>query len=207
MKKCSLAALVSIFVFIFVFIIPNSVFPNQFGLKVGVNFAEESPFELNLGEDPGIEPRLTAGVFYRFDLSKRLSIQPEVFFSRISAKILYKESGYDYDWEVDLTVIEIPVLLKYKILTRGKILPRVYLGPSYVIKTSARSVITQFGHAEDHFPESFEGKHFEFQFGGSVEFRTGAGSLIFDARYIMGEDALSDTKVNSFTILLGYGFK
>jgi hypothetical protein len=89
---------------------------NDIGFKVGYQHFE------------GIK----AGIFYTFDLSDTVAIQPEVYYTQ--RKYDYGPiscSGYDMVGEMlydTVRFIEVPVLLKYKVKLRGDFKPVFFSG-------------------------------------------------------------------------------
>jgi hypothetical protein len=96
----------------------STAWANEIGLKLGYQHSE------------GIK----AGIFYAFDLSDTVAIQPEVYYSQRKYEYgpLYWY-GYDMVGETfydTVRFIEVPVLLKYKMKLRGDFKP-VFFGGGY----------------------------------------------------------------------------
>ncbi len=216
MRKFSVIFLIMVFGLVFT----QDVYPDGFGIKGGVNFARLA----NLEEDEfdyGTKTGLIFGAFYRFDLGDRFAIQPEICFSMKGAKAEGEESAYgipySYDIRVKLNYLEIPVLLKYKFHTQGKLKPSLFAGPYVGFNTSAKmftrvEVIGIKETEEEDVADEVRNTDFGLIVGASLDYDIGHSIIIIEVRYSMGltripEDPdASDAKNSVFTLMLGYAF-
>lgn len=101
------------------------------GLKVGLN---ASSFQLSdnvatgLAADPRFQP--AGGVFFNLPISKKFSVQPELLYSVMGARL--KNAGNDIN--VGLGYASVPVQLKYKVTDNFNFL----LGPQLDVLVNAR---------------------------------------------------------------------
>jgi hypothetical protein len=221
MKKLSVICLVIVFGLVF----SQNVYPNGYGIKAGVNFADisnlENPFLEMLGIKFGTKIGVIAGAFYRIDLTNSFAIQPEVYYSQKGTRASGKGSIYDvpysYDFSLRLDYIEIPLLMKYRIPTRGKFTPGIFAGPYVAFKVSAKAALTVesegMKQTQEVDIEDVKKMDFGLAFGANLDFDIGHSSIIIDIRYSLGLSKISeyeddpDMKNSAFTLMLGYAFK
>jgi hypothetical protein len=231
MKKFSFIVLAIVFGLVFV----PGVYPNDYGIKVGANFA-------NINEEGGfygfeIKTGFIVGGFYRFDLKGNLSIQPEVYFSMKGTKAAGEQTQFHYgedytqisrstwDFSMKLNYLEVPVLLKFRFPSKRKFKPNVFLGPYAAFKLSAEVTGTlifelteEYGgevHTESRdytggLINHKRGIDFGIVIGAGFDIGMGSGSLVIDARYTLGlsniDKALPGENNSVFTLMLGYSF-
>lgn len=216
-----------IFVVMIIFVttlFSQGMYAGGFGIKGGLNFAKISNLqdeELDwLGIEFGAKTGAMFGMFYRFDVGKSFAIQPEVYYSRkgtqASGQIVYLGIPITYDVAIKIDYLEIPVLFKYKIRSKGKFLPALFAGPYIAFKTlgEGSATIKALGleESEDLELEGLKSTDFGLTFGGSLGYDIGHSSIIIDIRYSLGLSKLStyeddpDMKNSAFSILLGYAF-
>lgn len=232
MKRFSVMALV----IVFGLVLTQDLHPKRFGIKSGANFANVYNVEDALDYETKIG--FIVGGFYRFDLNNHLAIQPEAYFSMKGTNGGGTET-YDYfggtitetyDYTFKLNYLEIPVLLKYKIPTSGKLKPSLFLGPCVAFKLSAR-LIGSYKYEETYvypgdsgyysYEENFdeevdavERTDFGLVIGAGLDIEMGSGSLLIEARYNLGLSGLSKfadasdpgAKNAVFTLMLGIAF-
>jgi len=132
---------------------------------------------------------IKAGIFYTFDLSETVAIQPEVYYSQRKYKYdpIYW-SGYDmrgegfYDM---LRFIEVPVLLKYRVKLRDNFKP-VFFGGGYASFRLSRGT---FIRPPDFFSQScrrYADVDGGFVVGGGFEHSEGKVEYHFDIRANFG---------------------
>ena len=233
MKRFSVMILVMVLGLVFTW----DLHPKRFGIKSGANFANVYNVEDSL--DYKTRTGFIVGAFYRFDLNNHLAIQPEAYFSMKGTKVgsveTYNYLGGTvteiYDYTFKLNYLEIPVLLKYKIQTRGKLKPSLFLGPCMAFKVSARltgsykyeenyAYLGESGYvsyAADIDEELDEVKTTDFGLiiGAGLDIEMGSSSLVIEARYNWGLTGLSKfadasdpgAKNAAFTLMMGIAFK
>lgn len=203
-----------------------------FGIKGGVNFTDVSSIrvvDIPLDYYFGTKTGLIIGAFYRFDLGKRFAIQPEVYYSMKGTKASGEETIINmllsYDIRVKLSYLEIPVLIKYKVPAKGKIKPTIFVGPFLGFIWDAKLVgreefAGQQATVEIDIGDFLKGAvDLGITFGAGLDFDTGHGSIILDARCSLGltytfEDVYLYSKLwagqarnSTFSLMLGYAFK
>jgi hypothetical protein len=221
MKKLSVICLVLVFGFVF----SQNVYPDGYGIKAGVNFADlsnsQNPILEMFGIRFGTKIGIIAGAFYRIDLTDSFAIQPELYYSQKGTKASGEGSlygaPYSYDFSFRLDYIEIPILMKYRIPTRGKFTPSIFAGPYVAFKASAKAVLTvESGgvkQTQEVDIEKVKTMDFGLAVGANLDFDIGHSSIIFDIRYSVGLLKISEyendpeMKNSAFTLMLGYAFK
>ena len=130
--------------------------PIRLGLRGGLNIATMGG-DATEGSDISTRTGFMFGGFGIIDVSDVISIQPELRFSTKGAKQTYNASDFlslgvaqDFEEKVKLTYLEVPVLVKFRIPTQGKIKPNVVIGPSIQFNLSAKD--------EETFDDTFLGK-------------------------------------------------
>ena len=195
-----------------------------FGIKGGVNFSRIS--FINEFEKKG----LIIGGFFRFDLSERISIQPEIFYSMKGISSSWKDSFsghvFKYKSALELDYLEVPVLLKLKMSKKGKFKPSIFVGPYIAFRITAKSVwevveeatgeiVEDESRVED--VEGLKGIEFGITLGLSLDIEISSGCIILDARYTMGissiykyisdDEPVVSIKNYVISLMIGYAFK
>ena len=233
MKRLSVMVLVMVLGLVFT----QDLHPKGFGIKSGANFANVYNVEDSL--DYKTKTGFIVGGFYRFDLNNHLAIQPEAYFSMKGSRAVGEDtySYYDstvttaYDYTLKLNYLEIPVLLKYKIPSGGKVKPNLFIGPSVAFKLSARltgsykyqetyassdySGYYSYATSIDEEVDAVERTDFGLVFGAGLDIEMGSSSLVIEARYNLGLTGLSKfadasdpgAKNAAFTLMMGIAFK
>lgn len=158
------------------------------GIKGGLNFAKLD-YDLD-GVDPKSKTGFHVGVFADISLAG-IGIMPEAYIS-------FQGSEFDGGGELDLTYIQVPILLKKSF---AKVL-NIHLGPQFGILTTA----------EDEDGEDVK----EFLKGSDLSLAVGAGldlpiGLSAGLRYVYGlsdiNDSPADVKIQGRTIQLYASYK
>jgi len=111
--------------------------------------------------------------------------------------------------------LEIPVLAKLSIPTKGTVKPSLFVGPSLAIKLSSKAKWEYAGESEEEDIEELKSTDFGLVFGGGVDFALGQGKLTIDARYTLGLTKVGepeegeeevDMKNGAISIMVGYSF-
>jgi hypothetical protein len=182
----------------------------EFGLKLGISKANFSfsPKPDQLGFE-NISDKLIGG-FMRLNISKCLSLQPEVYYTFKGSihNERYSSSVTDYfRYKFEITYIDIPVLLNYHIPVRGKVRPIVYLGTyldlcqkAKFLKIIDHGKNEQFGERED-IEKYITDTDFGLVFGGGVEINLCFGKILIDFRYSRGFTELTEN-INELSYLI-----
>jgi hypothetical protein len=122
--------------------------------------------------------------------------------------------GYSYDLSIEINYLEVPVLMKYKILPEGDYTPSLFAGPYVAFQMSAKGSATVevdgVSQTEEMDMEEVKSIDLGITFGGSLGIKVGSGRIILDIRYSFGLTKIADdtdAKNSAFTLMLGYAFK
>jgi len=145
------------------------------------------------------------GAFVNFRINDFFAIQPEALFTVKGAK----EEHDDWSQKIKARYLEIPLLAKLS--TRSGIFePNLFLGPAFAIKLSSEFV---YGSGDSEEIDYFSGTDFGLVFGGGVDFDTGYGKIVVEARYTLGlmpvkeENGYSyDVKNGVISFMAGHSF-
>lgn len=145
-----------------------------------------------------------AGVFVRF--GKKLYIQPELMFVTKGGKITHE--GLNVKTTVNLSTVQIPVLVGYKLIDLKAVNLRFMLGPAISLVTNEKiDIDTSIENpiTKDHIKNTI----WSLQLGGGIDFLM----FTFDVRYEWGlnnifdpqdGDASFDMKNNVWNLSLGW---
>ena len=163
--------------------------------------------EEDLGEELKSKWGLCAGGFIRFNISETFAIQPEVLYTMKGAKFEETIDGETMKFEMNLSYLEVPVLLKLMIPTSGGVKPSLFAGPTLAIKLSSKTKLKYAGQTEEEDIEDMKDTDFGLIIGAGVDF----GTLTFDLRYNLGLTTISDiededVKNGVISLIVGYSF-
>jgi hypothetical protein len=156
----------------------------NFGLKAGASFSN-----VKWSDDDGSETMLvqpTFGGFILVPLGSTLAIQPEVNY------IVHGEKWEDVTEK--FSYIQIPVLVRVKLMQEGKIVPVLFAGPSVGFLMTANE--SGFGDVT----EFFKSTDFGAVVGVGGVFGQGNMKGLVDLRYLFGF-------TNNYAAELGYSMK
>ena len=144
----------------------------NFGIKAGASFANNV-----WSDDDGLEKALvrpTFGAFVVFNLTPMIAIQPEVNY------LVTGEWWNDTVKVVEaFTYVHIPVLVKFRLVKEGKIVPVIFAGPAVGFLLSAKEM-------GDDVKSFFKSTDFGADLGLGAEFGLGTMKAFLDARYYLG---------------------
>lgn len=172
----------------------------KFGIKAGVNLADQSVSAEGLSVDLSSKTGIIGGAFVAFSAGPRLSIQPELLFSQKGSKL----SLFGSEAKTKMDYLEIPVLLKLKLgLPTAPTAPFLFAGPSFGILASAKQ--EALGMEEEDVKDAFKSTDVGLAFGAGLD----AGKITLDARYTLGVTDIDEasgvsTKNNTITLMVGY---
>ena len=144
------------------------------------------------------------GAFVR--VGKKIYVQPEIMF--VTKGGIIKESGFNTKTKVNLSTMQIPVMIGYRVLNLNVVNLRIHGGPALSFVTNKEITITT-----DSGEEAFDGAHIKdaiwsFQLGAGIDV------LMFslDVRYEWGLNNIwdplggesYDMKSNLWNISLGW---
>ena len=195
-------------------LLPNSSLAKGItgGLKIGMNSADLHGEDIKeMEEDLGVELKskwgLCAGGFIRFNISETFVIQPEVLYTMKGAKFEETIDGETMKFEMNLSYLEIPVLVKFMIPTPGGVKPNLYAGPALAIELSSKTKLVYAGETEEEDIEETKDTDFGLIIGAGVDF----GNLTVDLRYVLGlttifDEEDEDVKNGVISLIVGYSF-
>ncbi len=189
--------LVVLAVALFTFSLMNAQF--SLGAKAGVNLASWNISEDD--EDDMLKNRIAyhVGVVAEISLSDKFSVQPELLYSSVGAKMEFMEM------EADLITdyLSIPIMVKYYAVEGLGI----EVGPQIGFPLSATA---KAEGEEDDFKDELESIDFGLGFGASYKLEMG---VFFNARYVLGMTNIMKEvdddeyiKNNVFQFSVGYMF-
>ena len=146
----------------------------NFGLKAGVSLSNVAWGALDDGSEKNLV-RPTFGAFAVFGLSPTLAIQPEINY------LVTGEWWYDGSDKIveAFTYLQIPVLLKIRLMEEGKFIPVVFAGPAVMFLLSAKETGVDV-------KEFFKSTDFGLDFGLGGEIAAGNMKAVLDARFYLG---------------------
>jgi len=181
----------------------------KFGVKAGVNIATFGGDIEDLDSRTGFH----AGVVAEFKLSETFSIQPELMYSQMGAKLDYVDSDGITEYNVESTskfdYISLPILAKYYIIEGLSI----EAGPQIGFLVSAKQEDKVSGVGEQSADVKDGAKSIDFGLAGGLAYDLPIG-LFFQARYYAGianiaeeGDSNDDFKVTNMGVQLSVGYK
>lgn len=180
------------------------------GMKAGV--AQTRMTFADYGRFDG-QPGLTAGLFLTVELADDLAVQPHALYVRRGGAYRNQVSG---PWgtlgEVDLVefrldYLEIPVLLRYDLLTDRAWMPVLLAGPAWGRLLSARYV-------QDGWSDTGWMRHHDWAWlmGVGLDRRTSGATWSLELLYrhaltgLANESHPTPADVDGLTLLMGFGF-
>jgi hypothetical protein len=156
------------------------------GLKGGINFANFHGADA----ESDFKNAFIFGGFVGVTLSNLITVQPELLYSGKGAKQGSESNRVKYK----LNYLEIPVLLKFKVLQAPKVKPGLYLGPAVAIKINAKRELQENGETSESDLEGIRTPEIGFAIGGTIDFYLGVGAIVFDARYTNGFNSIFEAE-------------
>lgn len=187
----------------------------QVGLKAGINLStlsQKGADLISLSWEPAIG--FTVGAFYAFNINDYLTIQPELYYSKKGGKLEGSLFNLLASKSLSIHYLELPLLLKIKFPTPGRIKPNVFVGPYGSLKLSDKGEIKVFGIELEEELIKIKGSDFGLVFGGGIDFKVRDAVVILDIRYDLGlvniaEPLLgveNEMKNRSLILMVGVGF-
>lgn len=187
------------------------------GIKGGITLANVKSVPDNfMGYKWENKMGLAGGVFLEIGLPGPLSIQPEVLYVQKGAQISVSEAGITGTFKAYIDYIEIPLLLKFNLVSGGPTVPSIYAGPYVGFNTKAEFVIKITGYPEQREDVKDDVKNTEFgmAFGLGLAQKLGVVKLTLDARYDLGISNIiketleepSSIKTRTWLFMVGFSF-
>jgi hypothetical protein len=145
------------------------------GLKAGVNFANQKYDISGFSASADARTGFHVGGYLNVAFSEKLSLQPELLYNSLGAKIL------DTDFKTDY--VSIPVLIKYNPAP----IFNIHIGPQFGFLMSAKQ-------DDEDVKDSMKGLDLGLALGAGVDLPMGLG---ISARYVMGLSNISDDAADS----------
>ncbi len=177
---------------------------SQFGVKAGLNRPSMRGDEVERVKLIH-KNEMIAGGFVTIGLNETFAIQPEVY---------YVKKGGDRErisalYDVTLTYVDIPILLRYNVQNDSKLKPCFFIGPMLSFNLDGEYTIADYDQGVDDW-ESFD---FGLTWGAGVDMEFFEfGKIVLDLRYSIGfmnvSEAVATTKQKNqqLTILVGFSF-
>jgi hypothetical protein len=148
-----------------------------------------------------------AGVFLRLDATPTISLQPELLFVPKGASF-QGPTG----WELVLTYIELPLLLRVGLpMNDAGLKPVLFAGPAISFNRSSRARLTLDFDREHDVDVDTKDLDFGAVAGAGLDYRFLGGALSLDLRYNLGLVTLDasgngdDVKNRAFMFMMGFG--
>ncbi len=170
----------------------------SFGIKAGVNFANQSYEDSNFSLSPNGRTGFHGGVYLTGMLTDNFGIQPEIYYSMQGSEINILSTNT----KVNVDYLSVPVLLRYNITDFFNL----HVGPQFGFVMKAE---TKTGNTTADFKDDIKSADIGGAFGAGVDLPFGLNGGV---RYVLGfsnisnDDSSDDTKIKNkmFQIYLGY---
>ena len=185
----------------------------SFGLKAGPNFADLN-FSDSGGEEFETRTAFHVGGVVELSFSDKFSVQPELLFSSVGAKIEESEGEASMKVQFIENYLSVPIMLKFYPIEGLSLQAGPQIG--FLLSAKSKWEISGAGSGEDGTEEEDMKDEFEsidFGVGFGVGYKMDMG-LFFDARYVLGMinvvkeiDDDEYVKNNVIQLSVGYMFK
>lgn len=214
MKKLFLLTVV----FLFVFNITTKAAGISLGLKGGLTIANASGSFIDdmaeeMNADVGAKMGFLGGIFVDLGLSENFGIQPEILYISKGIKATGEEDDVEFTSTVNLTYLEIPLLLKLKIPASPQLGFQILAGPTIAMNLASNVVIESDGAIveDEDIKDDIKSTDMGVSFGAGVGIGMGSGILTLDGRYTMGlisiaDDIDEEAKNNCISVMANYAF-
>ena len=186
------------------------------GLKVGLNITgftgkDAKPEGGTIIQNSG----LIAGGYVIIPVKNEFSFQPEFLYSVKGAT--YKSvatfmAGCSEEI-IKLTYIELPLLARYDVPSRGAAKPNIVFGPAFGVKLSARTETRSLGVNESGSITGIKTIDPGLVLGGGIDIGAAGGKITLELRYTMGlativehAEGNVDIRNSAGSLMLGYQF-
>lgn len=172
------------------------------GVKVAGNYSTFSLKDFADGSSATYRPGFAAGVFARFPVTEKFSLQPELLYSRMGGKLKAPAVSAD-PIDQQLTYISVPVLAQIQLYQRI----RFIAGPQFDFLSSAK---TNVGKLSSSGKEELE--TMDVALTGGIQYQV-SPALQVSARYMHGMRVIPRDRVDGsyynrgFQLAIGWHFK
>jgi hypothetical protein len=148
-------------------------------------------------------------------LSGDLSMQTEVLFTVKGSIIEFRDPQYNYLFRYTdkLSYLEIPILLRYTIPTKGSVQPHLMAGPAISILTAAKETgRVSYAHANFDIKDYLNNFDYSLILGVGVNLKADNNWVTFDFRYERGKNKVYedeyeiDFKNSALSFIAGFEF-
>jgi len=180
----------------------------MFGFKGGINLANITGDVVE--DEISMKTGLVGGLFICYRVTETVALQTEFLYSMKGCKL--EDPDVEMIW--NLNYLEIPLLFKVNLPTRGNLKPSLYAGPALGILMSAEGELkiieTGEGGNRD-IKDQFEETDIGIIAGAGLGYKMGSGCLFGEFRYEVGlqcvrKNSDGDGKNSGMSIMGGYGF-
>lgn len=188
------------------------------GVRGGLAVTDLSIDEDGTAAESDTRSGFVGGVFAQIGLGDIFALRPEGLLVSKGAK--GSEGGIET--ELELSYVEVPVLLVARIPTSGSIRPLLFAGPTIAFETSCEveagdgttEVEGDCADFDEEDPVETKGTDVGLTFGAGLEIDTGRLLWLLDGRYTLGLTDINDTpnapesvKNRAWSFLAGVGIK
>ncbi len=152
------------------------------------------------------------GTFFTFNISKKVVIQPEVYYAVKGAAFSNTYGGESFKQKVKLNYIEVPLLVKVNLPVKG--VSALFAGFYGALNIGSTAITRYAGETrKESIRGEIQGGDFGLVGGTSIDFRMGTRKLILDLRYSTSlqnirKSVFTNYKVKNsvFYCIIGYTF-
>lgn len=158
----------------------------NFGVKAGASLSNVSWSDDDGREKPILRP--TVGVLGVVNLSPMFAVQTELNYVTVGE--WWEDTDFVDTWKIveDFGYLQVPVLLKVRLIPESKVAPFLCAGPLLGVLLSAHEKEYTDGELVDdiEWKSYFKSTDFGVAFGGGAEFMAGKLKVFVDARFNLG---------------------
>lgn len=202
------------FLIILIFLIPMINISAQIGIKFGLNINHMTYSNIS---DRSLDNPVTfqVGGFFTWKLSRKFSLQPELYYSQSVAKRNISLPVNTITISEEFSYIRLPLLAKLKLLSKGNwnLVPLCGLYGAYNL-TANQKVSYGDNEFSDSIRKLIKPVDLGFISGLEIGCKTGIGILLLDFRFSLGlvntnkKNYSSDKAFNRMVVIqLGYQFQ
>lgn len=192
------------------FLLPSANAQVSFGIKGGTNIAEHSFKEQGTTINRASINGFTLGAVLEIGLSENVFVQPEAVFVQKGSELEAPTLGE----KINVNYIDIPVLLKVKLLNTKLINVNLLGGPSFGLALNGEETDANNQTIDINFGGEDGFRRFELGInaGGGVGVNLGSIGVFGDVRYLFGvsnisDDANREIKNKGLNLSVGLMFK
>ncbi len=189
----------------------------KFGVKGGLALANiKSVPETFEGFSWETKRGLVGGVSLELGLLGGFSLQPEVLYVQKGTQFDFGINGFSGKFETRVETIEVPLLLKYKLISGGPTIPSFYAGPFVGFITKAENLIKAEGYPTERedIKDDLTSTEYGLAFGAGLIQSLGLVKITLDARYDLGlsnvikvvENGPESVKTRTWLFMVGVCF-